>query len=233
MRSRIDLKSCTLRDCALFSGLDARLIGMLADACTLVEQPEGRLLFARGDRATGLIIVVTGLVRVGLSDIDGNELTLALIGPGESVGEMALIDGGPRSADAATLEASRLLYLDARDFALMQMQEPAITRHLLVLLAARLRGSNEALMDTVFLPLRARLCRKLLDLADVHAAPDPPGAVFRRSFTQGDLARMLGVSREAINRQITALRHDGLIRLSERRLEIADLGRLRAMADMV
>lgn len=223
----------TIRRCGLFSGLDDHIIASLANCCAGLDAPAGRLLFAQGDAPDGLYVVVQGHVRVWICDSEGNELTLALLGPGEAVGEMALMDGLPRSASADMLEEGRLLYLDARDFARLQEREPAISRHLVKLLAARLRGANGALIETAFLPLRARLCRKLLELARSHARSAPPGVVFDRSFSQEDLARMLGVSREAVNRQVIAMRHDGHIRQVGRRMEIPDLERLKLLSEMV
>ena len=223
----------TIRHCGLFSGLDDRIVKSLAERCSGMEVPARRLLFSQGDPPDGLYLIVTGLVRVWLGDVEGNELTLALLGAGEAVGEMALIDGQPRSASADILEPGRLLFLDARDFAQLEEREPAISRHLVKLLAARLRGTNESLLETAFLPLRARLSRKLLDLARSHARASPPGAVFDRAFSQEDMARMLGVSREAVNRQIIAMRHDGHIRQVGRRIEIPDLERLRLLSELV
>lgn len=222
-----------LRRCQLFADLDEQPLSSLASYCTATDLPAGRLLFARGDPADGLRVMMQGLIRVWLNDADGNELTLALLGPGEALGEMALIDGGPRSASATALGPGRALYLDARDFARVLEREPAIARHLVELLAARLRASNDAMLDIAFLPLRTRLCRKLLDLAELHARPAPPGAVFRRIFSQTDLAQMLGVSREAVNRQLKAMRHDGDIRFEGRRLAISDLARLEAISELM
>ena len=217
-----------LRANALFAELDPGPLRMLAGCCTARDAPAGLLLFSRGDRADGVYVITAGLVRVWLNDAEGNEMTLALLGPGAALGEMALADAAPRSANATALESCRFLFLDAQDFTRAMEREPAIARHLVALLAARLRGGNAALMDMAFLPLRARLGRKLLELAEAHARPAPPGAVFERVFSQAELAQMLGASREAVNRQLGALRHDGHLRFDGRRMEIPDLARLRA-----
>ncbi len=222
-----------LRASALFAQLATQPLKMLAESCTPLQAPGGRLLFSHGDAADGVYIVTEGLVRVWLNDAEGNEMTLALLGPGEALGEMALADAAPRSANATTLEDSRFLFLDGRDFTRAMDREPLIARHMVALLAARLRGSNEALMDIAFLPLRARLCRKLLDLAALHARPSPPGAVFDRVFSQGELAQMLGASREAVNRHLAAMRHDGHLRFDGRHMEIPDLAKLRASIELV
>lgn len=217
-----------LRASALFAQLDEGPLRTLAGCCTARDVPAGRLLFSRGDPADGVYVITSGLMRVWLNDVEGNEMTLALLGPGEALGEMALADPAPRSANATALETSRCLFLDAQDFTRAMEREPPIARHLVSLLSARLRGGNAALMDITFVPLRARLCRKLLELAEVHARPVPPGVVFDRVFSQSELAQMLGASREAVNRQLGALRHDGHLRFDGRRMELPDLARLRA-----
>ncbi|WP_363320394.1 Crp/Fnr family transcriptional regulator [Roseinatronobacter sp.] len=222
-----------VKRCALFSGLDDRIVESIAACCVRVHAKAGHMLFSQGDQPDGLYLIAEGHVRVWLGDAEGNELTLALLGGGDAVGEMALIDGQPRSASASIIGPGQLLYLDAPDFSRLQKQEPAISRHLVKLLAERLRGSNEALIEAAFLPLRSRLCRKLLDLAQSHAKATPTGMVFDRAFSQEEMARMLGVSREAVNRQIIAMRHDGHIRKVGRRIEIPDMERLARLSEML
>ncbi|MFD1341087.1 Crp/Fnr family transcriptional regulator [Litorisediminicola beolgyonensis] len=219
-----------LARCDLFAELEPGPLARLADRARLIQADDEQLLFSEGDTGDGLWIVVSGIVRVWITDAEGHALTLALQEPGDMLGEMSLIDGAPRSAFATALGASDLLFLDASEFRAVLAEEPSLALHLLSLLAERLRRGNAELRDLAYAPLRARLSRKLLDLALGHAIARGDGAIFTRAFSQAELAQMLGASREAVNRQLRAMIHDGALVMEDGKIAVPSLKRLEVAA---
>lgn len=225
-----DNKYTAIRGCYLFSGADEASLSLLANASRLVPYKRGSTIFQQGDEADGLRIVLSGLVRISIADADGRELTLALVEPGEAFGEIALLDGLPRSANATALEATECLVTPktALDGALAH--DLSLARHLIELLCELLRRNTEAIGAFAFLGLDGRLAQKLHDLALSHAVIDGQRAAFQRRFSQTEVAQMLGVTREAVNKRLAALGHDGLIELTDGVMTIPDLGALAARA---
>ena len=220
----------TIRRCHLFSGADATSHAALAQASRKVRLRRGGTLFVQGDEPDGLYMVLSGLIRIWISDAEGRELTLALLEPGEVFGEIALLDGLPRSANATAIEASECLLTPAAAFSEVLGQDHQLAIHLIELLCEMLRRNNEAIGAFAFLGLDGRLAQKLLELAMAHAVQEDGAARFTRRFSQTDLAQMLGVSREAVNKRLSIFAHDGLVVQSDGVFEIPDLSALSARA---
>ncbi len=216
----------TLRDSGFFGGLDEAQLEALATRSIVETIPRRRTLFLAGDEADGLRIVLSGLLRVWISDSEGREITLTLVEPGDPLGELALLDGAPRSANVTAMDATRTLLIRRAPFVQLLESDPDLQRHMIQLLCERLRAATDHLGDIALLTLRRRLLRKLYELAQSHAVPDGAGARFRRQFSQSDLAAMLGVTREAVNKQLAALTTDGLIAQRDGALHITDLSEL-------
>jgi CRP-like cAMP-binding protein len=227
---REDEKIATLARADVLAGLEARSLATLARGSRAVGHAAGEVLFLAGDAPDGLRVVLSGLVRIWISDAEGRELTLALLEPGDAFGEIALLDGLPRSAGASAVEAGACLLLPVAGFGRALEADPALARHLVGVLCGMLRRNTEALGAFAFLGLDGRLAQKLHDLAADHAVAEGAGARFVRRFSQGDLARMLGVSREAVNKRLKALAHDGVVRLEDGLLRVPDLDALAARA---
>ena len=172
----------------------------------------GEPVFMKGDPAAGMMVVVSGRVRITSSSADGKEMVLNIINPGEVFGEIALIDGVERTADATAAEATELLLLERRDFLPYLERHPDLSLELLKMLCHRLRTINEQLEDFSFLDLRRRLAKKLVHLADSHGEETPEGVRIGFKLTQRELAAMMGTSREAVNKQLRAWTDDGLIK---------------------
>ncbi|WP_170125338.1 Crp/Fnr family transcriptional regulator [Jannaschia seohaensis] len=223
---REDEKIAALARAYVLAGLDTRVLSVLARDSRAVPHASGEVLFLAGDAPDGMRIVLSGLVRIWISDAEGRELTLALLEPGDAFGEIALLDGLPRSAGATAIEAGKCLLLPARGFSRALQAEPVLARHLVGVLCETLRRNTEALGAFAFLGLDGRLAQKLHDLAADHAVAEGAGARFVRRFSQGDLARMLGVSREAVNKRLKALVHDGIVRVEDGLLRVPDLSAL-------
>lgn len=224
----LDNKIEAIRGCYLFSGADLASLSALASASRVVRSGKGSTIFLEGDEADGLRVVLKGLVRIWIADRDGRELTLALLEPGETFGEIALLDSLPRSANATALEPTECLLTPPAALDIALAEDPKLARHLIQLQCEVLRRNTSAIGALAFLGLDVRLTQKLCDLALAHAVIDGGRAEFQRRFSQTDLAQMLGVTREAVNKRLSALAHDGLIAQADGRLVINDLPALAA-----
>ncbi|WP_308915575.1 Crp/Fnr family transcriptional regulator [Jannaschia sp. LMIT008] len=215
-----------LHDTGLFDGLDVPALHALARACTLQRLDRGQTLFDAGDPADGLRVVLDGLIRVWIGTPAGREVTVALAEPGDLLGEIALLDGAPRSAGATAMEPATILFLPRVAFRAAFDAFPDLRTHLIGVVCARLRALTGRFGAATLLTLRARVAGLLHDLAQSHATAHGPGARFRRRFGQAELAAMLGVTREATNKQLAALTADGLVAMDGGVLWIPDLAAL-------
>jgi CRP-like cAMP-binding protein len=187
----------------------------------------GQTIFARDDPGESLFIIEEGSVRIHLPSPEGADLTLAVLGPGDFFGDMALLDGGPRSASATALEETETLILDRGDFTAVLESRPQSAMAVLVAVARRLREADEMAADLTFLDVGGRLAKKLLELAAAHGVRRPDGTLLDLRLTQEGLANMVGVTRESVNRHLSRLRRLGAIASEGRRLLIRDAEALR------
>ncbi|EAV41842.1 cAMP-binding protein - catabolite gene activator and regulatory subunit of cAMP-dependent protein kinase [Roseibium aggregatum IAM 12614] len=219
-----------IRECYLFSNIDEGSLDLLTRLSTIARYEAESAIFAAGDEPDGLRVIITGSIRIWISDAEGRELTLALLEPGDPFGEISVLDKLPRTANASALANSECLFLpkDAMEIALDK--SPQFAHHLIQLLCEILRRNTEAMGAFAFLGLDGRLAQKLLDLALSYADLKDDGAKFKRKFSQNELAHMLGVTREALNKRLNALAHDGLITLTNGLISIPNLEALATRA---
>src|SRR5919107_3603983 len=179
-----------------FRGTPPEFVERLASHARLTSEPAGRVLFRKGDLGTGLVVIVSGIVRISVASGDGNEIVLNLVGRDEIVGEISLLDGGARTANAVTATKCQLLTLDRRDFVSVLHNHPAFAVRLLALVSARLRRTSEQLEDLTFADPKTRLAKALLRLAEIQGtSEEEPIAI-----TQKALGWMIGLSRESTNK---------------------------------
>jgi CRP-like cAMP-binding protein len=192
----------------------------------------GAVIFGQGERGDSLHVVVSGAVRVNVLAPTGEEATLALLGPGECVGDLSLLDGRPRSASAVASGTTKTLMVTRNDFAQWLATRPKAGLALLETLALRVRRTDEALADLAFLDLPRRLAKQLLELARAHPEVQSAGqrGGTRLRITQAELAAMLGVSRESVNKQLNALAREGVLQLGRGSVTLLDMN---ALADQV
>ncbi|WP_162530010.1 Crp/Fnr family transcriptional regulator [Stappia sp. BW2] len=219
-----------IRECYLFSNIDEGSLDLLSRLSTIARYEAERSIFAAGDEPDGLRVIISGSIRIWISDAEGRELTLALLEQGDPFGEISVLDKLPRTANATALEKSECLFLptDAMEIALDN--SPQFAHHLIQLLCEILRRNTEAMGSFAFLGLDGRLAQKLLDLAMTYAEQKDDGAYFKRKFSQNELAHMLGVTREALNKRLNALAHDGMITLTNGLISIPDVKALATRA---
>jgi CRP/FNR family cyclic AMP-dependent transcriptional regulator len=185
----------------LFSELPERLsAGLLANAKPVNLAAEANLFLA-GDPGDGCYRLNEGLLKVSIASARGAERILAILGPGSIVGDMAMIDGRPRSASVSALRDCKLSFVSRATFEAFAAKQPEIYKFLLGLLAARLRDTDQVVAAGSFLSLKGRVARALLDLAKAFGNDVGGGRiVIRQKISQSDVAAMAGIARENVSR---------------------------------
>jgi CRP/FNR family cyclic AMP-dependent transcriptional regulator len=180
---------------------------------------KGTTIFAKGDDGSSMMAVLSGTIKISSVTTDGKEVVLNLIGVGQIFGEIALLDGKPRTADASALSDCELLVFERRDFLPMLRANPDLALRIIGLLCGRLRRTNEQVESVMFLPLEARLAKTLLRLA-AEQGEAVGRAVSTIAVTQRDLGQMIGMSRESTNKQLQAWHRQGLVGLVKGGIEL-------------
>jgi CRP/FNR family cyclic AMP-dependent transcriptional regulator len=229
---RLDLseRQSLIRRSFLFRDVAQPILERLAALSVTKQLDRRETLLSRGDEGDALYVVVEGLVRIWVGSDSGKELTFSMMEPGDVFGEIALLDGLPRTANATAQEATLLLVIQRSAFLSVLESEPSLARHIIELLCERMRLKTDLLSDFAFADLPVRLARKLDDLVTAHGEIDGNEARLGRRFSQTELAQMLGVSREAINKQLAAWSHKKIVSTEDGGLTIVNLAALRALA---
>jgi len=183
---------------------------------------KGDFLFRQGDEGTALYIILQGRIKISVSRRT-DTVTLAILGQGEFLGEMALLDDLPRSADAVALEDSQLYALNRKDMLSFLKNNEHAVYAVLSSLSLRLRKTDNLLAEMCFLNLSARLVNKLVELAGPLAAGETKPQVCTIKISQQELGDILGVSRESINKELKIIRTKGYISTSRNTIIIRDL----------
>ena len=185
----------------LLSDLPDRLSAGLLNSATPRKLAADEVLFLAGDPGDGFYRVEEGLLKISIVSAAGAERILAILGPGAIVGDLAIIDGKPRSASVSALRDTKLQFVSRSAFDAFAEKNPEIYKYLAKVLAARLRDTDEIVAAGSFLPLKGRVARALLDLAHaVGKNVDGGRVVIRQKVSQGDVAAMAGIARENVSR---------------------------------
>ncbi len=201
------------------SGLVARL--------TLGDAPRTRVIFREGEDGDTLHLILEGKVKISRTSSDGRESVLAVLGPGEVFGELSLFDPGPRTATATALTDLAYASLDHADLRPWLGTRPEAAELLLQVLARRLRRTNSALADLVFVDVPGRVAKALLELADRFGQPQADGAVrVEHGLTQEELAQLVGASRETVNKALADFGARSWVRLESRAVVLLEPERL-------
>ena len=203
-----------LRRTALLGSVPAEDLEAVAAVSRLRSFRRGQVVFTAGDPGDSLIVVVSGSVRVVVRSADGGELTLTIIPPGGTLGELSVADGGPRSADAETLEEGQLLLVPHDAIQDICARVPAAAQALTDAIAANLRRLTEAVSDLVFLDLPRRVAKVLL------GQPRGDDGVIRPRKSQEQLARQAGGSRQSVNAALRSFERRGWIEVRDRSVTV-------------
>jgi CRP-like cAMP-binding protein len=209
-----------LKRAVLFDGLDQDDLTRLAGIAREVNLADGDTLFDQGDESDGLYVIVSGILRIYLTADDTREATINLLEDGETIGEIALLDGLPRSAGAAALTDAKLIFIPREPFLSLLDESTKLARQIILTLCERLRAANAQVDQAIFHDLRHRLVVLLRQLAIIHGHVEKDVAVVDLDLTQGTLAQMLGASREAVNKQLRGLAKDGRIEMDGPRIRV-------------
>jgi CRP-like cAMP-binding protein len=207
---------------SFFSALGPEAIAKIAALCTARKLLDGETLFLKGDPGDALYGVRRGQIVIATTTDTGRQFTLNILGPGDIFGELALLDGQPRSADAIASGPVELFVIRRSDFQDLLARQPQITAKIIELLCERLRFSSERLEEASLLALKSRLARRLLRLADDFGDDV--------QITQEELSVLVGAGRETVNRQLQKWRKSGLVELGRSRVRIIDPLRLHQEA---
>jgi len=216
----------------LFQSLSDEDIERLAASLRYRPLKKGETLFRKGDEGNSLYIVRSGSIRIVLPSESGEEVSPAILSEGDFFGEMALLDGMSRSADAVALEASEVFALNRRDFLSFLLNNENAIQSIFSFLSMRLRKTDDLLEDVCFFNISTRLARRLVELAANYGRQKEGEDIIRIDLrlTQKDLASMVGVTRESINKEMKVLRERNLISTRENMIQILNLTRLKRRA---
>ncbi len=231
MATRTDQARSALSSIWLFRDLPQSATDLLLRHMRAVRFLPNQIIFRKGEAGASMMLVVEGRVKICSRSWDGREVVLNLIDAGEVLGEIALLDGRERTADAIAMEATTLHVLDRRDFLPVLRQNPDIGIRLLSVLCQRLRRTSEQVEDLVFLEHPARLAKILLWLATRYGRSSADGVAIAVKLSQRELGTLVGVRREAMNRQLAAWRAAGLIGQSRGLITIPDVAAFEAMVE--
>ncbi len=210
----------------LFASLPEAMVEHLRGKARDRTLAKGELLFSQGDASSDLYVVMEGRIAISTRSTDGRESMVAVLENGGLFGEMGLFDGGPRSAEARALSDTTLLEVAFDDVRAAVQERPEVLWAIVRLLAQRIRATDEALADAVFLDVPARTAKRLLELAG-------DADEFQLPMTQEDLAGLVGASRERVNKAIAMFTRLGWVKATGRsRYRIEDREQLELRANL-
>jgi CRP/FNR family cyclic AMP-dependent transcriptional regulator len=201
------VSTTVLKSVPLFVTFPDEQLRTLVTVVTRRSAPRGSVIMAAGDQIDSLYIVISGRLKVMMSDADGKEVILSLIGPGEFFGEMGLIDDSPRSASVVTIEPCELLSISKRDFKKCLAENFDMAMAVMRGLVRRLREADRKIGSLALLDVYGRVARLLLDMAeDVNGQK-----IVTKRLPKQDIAKMIGASREMVSRVMKDLQMGGYI----------------------
>jgi len=208
-----------LKSTPLFAALDDSEVSSLAARCGIRPYSQGELLFSEGEPCKGLYIVVSGRVRIFKTSLSGREQVLAVEGPGASVAELPVFDGGSYPASASALERSEVLFVSRADLRAICLEKPEVSLKLLQVVGARLRRLVGIIEELSFTTVRHRLISWILRQ---EGRPTDRGIVFSLNATHQELAAQIGTVRELVSRNLARLQAQSLIEMNGREITILD-----------
>jgi len=226
----IDLAS-VLERTPLLSSLSTAELQMLAARTARKNFSAGQLLFSEGEPCNGLHIIARGRVRIFKTSISGREQVLALNGPGESVAELPVFDGGAYPASAVAIDHSEIAFISRRDFQAFCIEHPQVALKVLTVVGSRLRRLVGIIEELSFTTIRQRLISVLVKLAQTQGKSTPRGIEFMLPATHQELANQLGTVRELISRNLMRLQAEGLLEVDARQIVVKDLKELNALLE--
>jgi CRP/FNR family cyclic AMP-dependent transcriptional regulator len=227
-RSVASSKLAVLRKHPIFCDLDPEAFDQLCRYAKHTTLKRGAAIFSKGDPGNSMIAVISGTVKISVSSAEGRSAILNLIGPGEIFGEMSVLDGQPRSADATANASCEIFVIDRREFLPFVRSQPALAMKFIELLCTRLRWTSDQVEQVILQNLPGRLASALLRLTEKHKS-SPAGRTI--AVTQQEISEMVGMTRESINKQLRAWAARNWVRLEHGAIVVLDAEPLQALAE--
>ena len=196
---------------SLFRGLPRETLARIASLAARRAYEKDTVIFMRGDPGDSLCGVATGRVRISSSGRGGKEVFLNIMEPGDAFGEIALLDGSPRTATATAMARTELIVIPREAFSALVQSQPQLAAHLIQLLCKRVRWTAQMMEDTALLSVPARLAKRLLSLATAFGREAESGT--KVIISQEELAQFLGLSRQIVNQHLQTWRGQNWISL--------------------
>jgi CRP-like cAMP-binding protein len=211
----------------LFSALEANERRAIASLLRLQRYPARATVVWEGDDGGALFFILSGYLKAVSQGADGNEVLLSVMGPGEVMGELSVLDGSPRSASVVSLEACELAVVERGPLIALVRESPPLALGLISVLTQRLRNLTKRCETISSLDIPARLAEVLVSLAERHGERRGRDVRIPVKLSQQDLGNMVGATRESVNKQLRLWTHEGTLHQEEGRVVISDLAALR------
>jgi CRP/FNR family transcriptional regulator, cyclic AMP receptor protein len=221
-------KLAVLRKHPIFCDLDPEALDQLCRYAKHSSLKRGATIVSKGDPGNSLIAVISGTVKISISSPDGRSAILNLIGPGEIFGEVAVLDGLARTADATANTNCEIYVIDRRDFLPFVRSQPALAMKFIELLCTRLRWTSDQVEEVILQDLPGRLASALLRLTEKHKLAQGGRTI---AITQQEISEMVGMTRESINKQLRAWATRNWVRLEHGAIVVLNAGMLRELAE--
>ncbi len=219
MKAASEFDLAVLRNISLFSMLNDQQLQDVQRVIMARSYPKGQVLFHQGDPGNCLYLLTAGRLRIFVSSPDGREATVRMYGPGSSVGELAVLDGKPRSASAIAIDTLKTMVLYREDFLKLLHEHISITESVLAMLAERVRYTTHYSEQLMFLSAPGRIAKTLLQLAAIESDLSRPA---RLELSQQELANFAGTTREWGNRALQEFAAAGLVAIERRAILVLD-----------
>src|SRR5450631_2567718 len=221
-------KLAVLRKHPIFCDLDYEAFEQLCRYAKHSTLKRGTTIVSKGDPGNSLIAVISGTVKISVSSPDGRSAIFNLIGPGEIIGEIAVLDGQARTADATANTNCEIFVIDRREFLPFVRSQPELAMKFIELLCTRLRWTSDQVEQVILQNLPGRLASALIRLTEKHKA-EPKGRTI--AVTQQEISEMVGMTRESINKQLRAWADRKWVRLEHGAIVVLDAGSLQAIVE--
>jgi CRP-like cAMP-binding protein len=212
---------------SLFQDLSPEELVQVASKCRRRVFQPGDTVFFAGDPGHQIYFISSGKIKIHLLRDDGEETVYSIFSEGDFFGEMSLIDGQPRSADATCIDQTELAFLTRDDFFACMDRFPKLARRVLEVQSARLRSTDRQLEMIASLDVYGRVAAQLLELARQHGVETDRGPEIRLGLTQQNIAAMVGASRESVNKVLNSFKNDGMIDMDRGRITLLKTEELR------
>jgi CRP-like cAMP-binding protein len=221
-------KLAVLRKHPIFCDLDPEALDQLCRYAKYSTLKRGTTIVSKGDPGNSLIAVISGTVKISVSSPDGRSAILNLIGPGETFGEIAVLDGLARTADATANTNCEIYVIDRREFLPFVRSQPALAMKFIELLCTRLRWTSDQVEQVILQNLPGRLASALIRLTEKHKL-EPGGRTI--AVTQQEISEMVGMTRESINKQLRVWAARNWVRLEHGAIVVLNAEPLRELAE--